>query len=334
MKKFSVLAVALTALAPALSFAEPVALRLGYPAPPRGLVNVWVLSPWAEEVNAASDGTVDIKVFPGPALGTFTNIYDRMLNGVADIAYGTVGAMSTQFPKSEVVTLPFAAEGAEQGTNALWALYKRGLISDEWERSKVLALFSYSNVTLHMRKPIKTLADLNGLKLAVSSAIVGEVASKLGSAPISLTGSETYSAAQRGVVDGAILPWPAVYPFKLQEVLPYHVDVPLGTGAAYVVMNKESYAKLPDKGKKAIDERSGDVLTDRLGKATEKMEFDGRDEVRALPGQTVAKLDTVEAQRWNALLAPIAAEWVKNTPNGAAIFAAYREELARFKPKN
>jgi TRAP-type C4-dicarboxylate transport system substrate-binding protein len=107
--------------------------------------------------------------------------------------------------------------------------------------------------------------------------------------------------------------------------------VPLGTGAAFVVMNKESYAKLPDKGKAALDARSYDVLTERLGKATERMEFEGRDDVRKIPGQTVAKLDPAEAKRWNDLLAPIAAQWVKETPNGAAIYAAYREELAKAK---
>lgn len=318
-------------LLPGIAQADPVQLRLAYPAPPRGLVNVWVLSPWAEEVNQTADGTVEVKVFPGPALGTFNNILDRLLNGVADIAYGTVGAMSSQFPKTEVATLPFVAGGAEQATNALWALYKRGLISDEWDKVRMLALFSYSNVTLHMRKPVKTMADLQGQKLAVSSFVITEVATKLGAAPIAMTGAEAYSAAGRGVIDGAILPWPAIYPFKLQEVMSYHVDVPLGTGAAFVAMNKELYAKLPDKGKQAIDRISGDVLVDRLAKATERMEFEGRDDVRKLPGQTVATLDPAEAARWTKLLAPITDDWVKATPNGAAIFAAYKEELARHK---
>jgi TRAP-type C4-dicarboxylate transport system substrate-binding protein len=324
---------ALVALAilvvPGLAGADPALLRLAYPAPPRGLVNLWVLTPWAEEVSAASGGTVEIKVFPGPALGTFNNIYDRLQNGVADIAYGTVGAVSSQFPKTEVASLPFAAEGAEQATTALWALYKRGLILDEFERVHLLSLFSYSNSTLHAKKPIKALADVHGLKIAVSSRVITEIVSKLGGAALAMTGAESYSAAQRGVIDAAVLPWPAIYPFKIQEVLPYHLDVPLGTGAAFVAMNKESYAKLPEKGKAALDARSYDVLTARLGKASERMEFEGRDNVRKMPGQTVAKLDPAEATRWNDLLKPIADDWVKATPNGAAIYAAYREELAK-----
>lgn len=316
---------------PGLAAAEPMQLRLAYPAPPRGLVNLWVLTPWSEEITQASDGTVDIKVFPGPSLGTFNNIYDRVQNGVADIGYGTVGAVSSQFPKTEVASLPFAADGAEQATAALWALYKRGLIADEFERVRLLSLFSYSNSTLHAKKPIKVLSDVHGLKIAVSSRVITEIVSKLGGAALAMTGAESYTAAQRGVIDAAVLPWPAIYPFKIQEVLPYHADVPLGTGAAFVVMNKESYAKLPDKGKAALDARSYDVLTERLGKASERMEFEGRDDVRKIPGQTVANLDPAEAKRWNDLLAPIAEEWVKETPNGATIYAAYREELAKAK---
>jgi TRAP-type C4-dicarboxylate transport system substrate-binding protein len=314
---------------PFVARAEPAQLRLAYPAPPRGLVNLWVLTPWTEDVQKASEDTVEIKVFPGPALGTFNNIYDRLINGVADIAYGTVGAISSQFPKTEVATLPFVAEGAEQATLALWALYKRGLIADEFDKVRLLALFSYSNVTLHMRKPIKVQADLKGLKLAVSSHVITEVASRLGAAPVAMTGAESYSAAGRGVIDGAILPWPAIYPFKIQEVLNYHVDVPLGTGAAFVAMNKESYARLPQKAQAALDSLSGDVLVKRLGVASERMEVEGRDDVRKLPGQTVTRLDPAEAERWSKLLAPVAEDWVKQTPNGAAIFAAYREELAK-----
>jgi TRAP-type C4-dicarboxylate transport system substrate-binding protein len=322
---------AATLLLSSFAQAEPTLLRLAYPAPPRGLVNLWVLTPWSEEITQASEGTVEIKVFPGPALGTFNNIYDRVQNGVADIAYGTVGAVSSQFPKTEVASLPFAADGAEQATAALWALYKRGLIADEFERVRLLSLFSYSNSTLHAKKPIKALSDVHGLKIAVSSRVITEIVSKLGGAALAMTGAESYTAAQRGVIDAAVLPWPAIYPFKIQEVLPYHVDVPLGTGAAFVVMNKESYAKLPEKGKAALDARSYDVLTERLGKASERMEFEGRDDVRKIPGQTVAKLDAAEAKRWNDLLAPIAEGWVKETPNGAAIYAAYREELAKAK---
>jgi hypothetical protein len=59
------------------------------------------------------------------------------------------------------------------------------------------------------------------------------------------------------------------------------------------------------------------------------MEVEGRDDVRKLPGQTVTRLDPAEAERWSKLLAPVAEDWVKQTPNGAAIFAAYREELAK-----
>src|SRR5262249_6369819 len=97
---------------PNLVQAEPTPLPLAYPAPPRGRVTLWVVTPWSEEITQASEGTIEIKVYPGPALGTFNNIFDRVQNGVADIAYGTVGAVSSQFPKTEVASLPFAAEGA------------------------------------------------------------------------------------------------------------------------------------------------------------------------------------------------------------------------------
>jgi hypothetical protein len=61
------------------------------------------------------------------------------------------------------------------------------------------------------------------------------------------------------------------------------------------------------------------------------MESDGRDRVAKMPGHTVATLDAAEAEAWRRILAPMVDDWVRETPDGAKVLAAYRDEIARIR---
>jgi hypothetical protein len=44
----------------------------------------------------------------------------------------------------------------------------------------------------------------------------------------------------------------------------------------------------------------------------------------ALPNQHINRLDPAEERRWAQQVAPTSEAWVRTTPNGAAVLAAYR----------
>jgi TRAP-type C4-dicarboxylate transport system substrate-binding protein len=330
MKRLLTLALAAATLAASpVQATEPVMLRFAYPAPPGGFANVWGFTPWSQEVAAASGGTVDIKIFPGAAIADFSKVYDRVVNGVADLGFGLFGPVSTEFPKTMVTSLPFEANNVEEASLAVWRLYEKGVVADEFTRVKPLVMFNFPDNGFHMRKPIKTMADVQGMKLSVGTRILGEIVERLGGTPIALPPSEYYSTNQRGLVDGSSTSWPAMAPFKLHEVTQHHLDLPLGPSPAYVVMHKESYEKLPAAGQKAVDSLSGEAFTRRMAKLSERMDAEGRDAVRAMPNHTVSRLDPAEEKRWAERVAPVTENWVKATPNGAAVLAAYRAEILR-----
>lgn len=320
-------AIAFALLSAAARADEPTVLRFAYPAPPQGPANVWGYTPWAKEVLAASGGAVEIKIFPGSALADYNKVYDRIVNAVADIGFGVFGPVSTEFPKTMVASLPFEATNVQEGALALWRLYEKGIISDEFTRVRLLSLFNFSDNGVHARKPIKAMPDMKGLKLVVGTRALGEIIERLGGAPVQLQISEVYSAIQRGTVDGVSTPWAAMTPFKLHEVTNYHLDVAFGQTPAFTMMNKDSYAKLPQAGKKALDALSFESFTRRMAGASQRMDNEGRATVAAMANQTIAKLDPAEEKRWAARVAPVTDGWVKATPNGAAVLAAYRAEI-------
>ena len=72
-------------------YAEPVQLKFGYPGPLTAWPYTKGFGPWAQEVERDAPGLVEIKVYPGGAIATFRNAYDRTINGVADMTFGTFG---------------------------------------------------------------------------------------------------------------------------------------------------------------------------------------------------------------------------------------------------
>jgi hypothetical protein len=65
----------------------------------------------------------------------------------------------------------------------------------------------------------------------------------------------------------------------------------------------------------------------RLVAADDTMEAVGRDATKAMAGQTIASLDPAEEARWKELVAPVTEEWVKATPDGDKVLAAFRAEV-------
>src|SRR5262249_49012176 len=60
------------ALAPQAQAAdEPASVKFAFPAPPGSWANRLGITPWIEEAQKQAGGTLEIKFFPGPALGTF-----------------------------------------------------------------------------------------------------------------------------------------------------------------------------------------------------------------------------------------------------------------------
>lgn len=313
--------------------AEPITLKFGNPSSPTGDVTTQILKPWIAKVNKQAAGIFHIQLFSGPALGHFPQIYDRVLNGVADMAFGLLGPLSRQFPRTSVASLPFETPNASIGTDALWHVYERGLLADEWKLVKPLTLMVFPNVVIHTNKPIHSLADIKGMKLSVQSRLLADTMRRLGVAPITLPVTELYESLNRGVVDGSVIGWPATRSYRLAEVTHDHLEVPLGGEVTFVMMSNKSYEKLPPKGRAIIDRASGAPWAAAIGKILDRDDEVESTLVAKTKGQAVMQLSAAEQAKWKARIDPVVEAWTKRTPNGAKILAAYRAEIAKLTKK-
>jgi TRAP-type C4-dicarboxylate transport system substrate-binding protein len=112
--------------------ADPVQIKFAYPSAPNNALFHQGAEAWVNDVNKEANGAIEIKLFPGGVIADNSNMYDRVTGGVADIGLAVFGPVSSVFPKTNVGTLPFEARNHREDALALWALYQKGLIKDEF----------------------------------------------------------------------------------------------------------------------------------------------------------------------------------------------------------
>jgi TRAP-type C4-dicarboxylate transport system substrate-binding protein len=193
----------------------------------------------------------------------------------------------------------------------MWDLLDPYLLP-EYEGVKVIALWGAEDAGLMTRgAAIRSLADLKGKRMRAPSAAQAKQLEVMGAVPIAMPITEVYQSLERGVVDGAMLPFSVIVDFRLGEVAKgYTIAGPLfGRSSFLVAMNKKKYDSLSPKARAAIDRLSGRALSLEATKVYLKRSTQGVESVRGKA--EVFQLSAEEQKRISAVLRPIIADWIK-----------------------
>jgi TRAP-type transport system periplasmic protein len=296
---------------------------------PHAHLNVNIHHPWAAKINKEANGLFKIDVRDGMALANHGNVYNRVMDDVAQIGWGLPPYAGGKFPLADVVSLPFLSNRSEPASVAFWRLYKSGALDKEFDTVVPLKLNVFPQSGMQFRKKPDTLDNLKGLKLIAGNRVSTQIIEALGGAPLSLRIFEYYEALQRGTGDGVVVGWTAFQPFKLAEVTHYHLEVQLGTSPGYVFMNRKKLASLPDKVRGIIMANSTEKEVRAFGKFWDRVMEEGRETTMKKPGHTILKLSEAQDKDWRAKVAPITDQWAKSQPGGEKVLAQYRDLLAK-----
>lgn len=234
-------------------------LKLATFVPPTHIIMNRVLIPWGQDIPQQSDNKLSVRVFPSLQLGGKPpELYRQMIQGISDICFTLPGYTSSDFPMMALTELPGMAETAEDGTRRMWAHFDR-FLAREFEGAKVLMLWNSDTASIMSKtKPVRTLADMKGMKIRTPSAAQSAQLEALGAIPIDMPANQIYNNLDRGVVDAAMIPMSAALDFKLIEVARYFTaNAPLGRSPFLVALNRGRYDKLPADLRKVIDDTTG-----------------------------------------------------------------------------
>jgi TRAP-type transport system periplasmic protein len=206
---------------------------------------------WSKEVEKRTNGKVKVQTFPGGTLLPAKNIFDGVITGTADIGNFAMSYQPGRFPVSEAVDLPVGFTSAKAASLALFDLVEK--YPKEFEKVKLLTLFTCPPADFMTTKPVRSLKDLKGMELRVSGTGADAV-KRLGGIPIAMPQSETPEALQKGVVKGVVSSMEILKDFNFAAYCPYATDTNLFVVTFAVVMNQGKWNSLPADVKKVIDE--------------------------------------------------------------------------------
>ena len=185
------------------------------------------------------------------------------------------------------------------------------------------------------RKQVRVLEDLAGLKIRAATPMLTTMVKTLGAIPVSIPAPDTYTALERGTVDGTIFPWEAISSFKIAEVLKHHVASGLYVAPLFTLMNQKKYDSLPPDLRKVIDDLSGSWGAEFNGKVWDQNEQVGIEAIKKAGG-TIYTLPAEERQRWAARLKPMEDDWLKTMEAkglpGRQVLNDLREAIKRYDP--
>ena len=226
---------------------QPVTIRLGHVGFPGSLFDI-TGNKFAQDVNAALKGRVEVKVFHSSQLGSD----EQMIKGIRVSAPemqipSTV--MSTVDQRYGVFEMPYlivsrahmkkAAENQQVQKALFESLPARGIrVLGVWENG-------YRHITNNVR-PIVRPEDLKGIKLRVPGGVWRvKMFQAYGANPSPMPFAEVYSALASGVMDAQENPFSQIASAKFQEVQKFlsltgHVYTP-----AFLIVSEDFWKKLP-----------------------------------------------------------------------------------------
>lgn len=292
------------ALFAATSVASAAELKLADFQPPTHFVVKNVYDPFAAQISEKTGGAVTVKVYMGGELGPGpAEQYSRAVDGVTDIAFGLPGYTASNFPKTLLTELP-GVISADTGTTRMNANVE--MLSDEYKRVVLLGIWNNApNIIFTANKPVRTLADLKGLKIRVPSRNAGLVVEAWGASPVSMPAPEIYNAMQTGVIDGAMTDATTLGAFKLAEVTKY-ITTGMDTtiSSFFLIMNRDSFEALSEDQQKVVSEAGREAAMNGnkawLGIADKALAG-----FAAAEGKEVVTLSDEEAAKFNAASAAV-----------------------------
>ncbi|WP_370322426.1 TRAP transporter substrate-binding protein [Oricola sp.] len=294
--------------------AQEVTLRLHQFLPAQANVPKYVLDVWADKVEAESDGRIKIQRFPSMQLGgTPPELIDQAIDGIADIIWTVAGYTPGRFPRAEVFERPFMMTNAEATSKAYWDIASKYMLDDDFKDFHTIGVWVHGPGIIHSKEPIKTVADLNGVKLRAPTRVTNMMFSSMGATPVGMPVPAIPEALSKGVVDATVIPWEVAGILKVPELVSNHTefgDASLYTTSFIFAMNKDRYESLPDDLKKVIDDNSGLEFSAFAGKTMAAYDAPIR-KIAEDRGNNIMVLTPDQVQEWRDASAPTIDAWVK-----------------------
>lgn len=201
---------------------------------------------------------LSVKLYPDQALGNEDEKLDQVSQGLLEVSNSFLGKAGQLDPTIFGFNLYYLFDSLAHADRVIEdtdvmdrinaGLTKKGV--------RLLALASVGSFSglANSKRPIKTPADMKGLRMRAMDKVQTEYLSAWGASTVIVPWAEIYNALQTGVADGYINPAIVPVMFKHTELLKHYSDVKVGVPFRVIICSEQWYKALSAKDRKIVDE--------------------------------------------------------------------------------
>jgi TRAP-type C4-dicarboxylate transport system substrate-binding protein len=270
---------------------------------------------------------------PSAAPGTF----DAVRDGLVDVSYVTASYTPARHVLPLVAELPGAGDTAEINSVAYSRLHWKHLHkAGEYKGVHLLAVFTHGpGQMFNTKRPIKSLADLQGMKIRTGGGIAEAMARALGASAFVKPAPESYELLSSGIADGVFFPQESIVSFKLDQLVKYATLFPGGfySSSFGFFINEDKWNKLAKADQEVFAKFGGEYLARRAGKSWDNVDRLGNEGMKKA-GVQIETPNAVLVKDIQAMAQPVIQGWVKEVKekrnmDGQMLLNEFRAELKR-----
>jgi len=301
---------------------------------PQHHITAVVLQGWANEAEKVTNGRVKFQMLPkhpSAPPGTF----DAVRDGLVDLSYVTASYTPARHIMPLLPELPGSGDTALANSVAYSRIHWKYLDKvGEYKGVKLLGVFTHGPGQMFTKTPVRTINDVQGLKIRTGGGVAEAVAKALGASAFVKPAPESYELLKSGVADGVFFPMESIVSFKLETVLEQATLFPGGmySSAFGFFMNEDKWNKLPKEDQAAIEKISGEWIARHAGQSWDEADRKGLEALKK-SGVKIVNADPALVAEVQKRSAPIIDDWIKKANakgvDAARILAEFRGELKK-----
>lgn len=274
------------------------------------VVNAW--QPWFQEVLEKTGGELKLTYYNPNTLASLPDVFDSTVSGMIGLGGMDCSRNPGKFPLYTVMELPGMAPNAECGSLVVWDLYQK-YPELQKELSEINVLWQWVSATFQLhttKKLVKTLGDLNGLKIIAWNKTSVNILKALGANAIMLPPTDSYLALERGMADGILCPLAPIVSFKISEAVNYTTVCDIFVTPFWAGFGHPIWESLPGSMQSVLTDTTGQRMARLSGLTLDEGAVRDAKRLEA-QGHTFYTLPAAEKALWLNATTPLREAWVK-----------------------
>jgi TRAP-type transport system periplasmic protein len=216
----------------------------------------------ADRVNKASNGQLNIQYLGGPEVIPANNQAVAVQQGVIQMSVISMSYYDGIVPVGSMLDLSELTPAEEHTSGAYDFVNEYHKKAGLYYLDRGTAINQSGLQMLILKKSIDKPQQLAGMKIGATSNVIDPFMKTVGGTPVIIQTPDAYSSLEKGVVDGFCYPLTNSSDAQLFEVTKYVVDHPFFRGAVGIIVNLDSWNKLPANLQQMLKDTTAQVLVE------------------------------------------------------------------------